>query len=88
MSELPTPGSIQPRKRNDGGSRLAIGIVAIALLVIGALLYAFHGGSTKSTMHSSAETSGRNAPAPYPVVPPPSKHETRETAPTMPPHGP
>ena len=87
MSELPTPGNILSRKRIDGRFGLAIGIVAAAALVIGALLYALHGGSIRST-HPSTGTSGRSEPAPFPVAPPPSKHETKETAPTTPPHGP
>jgi hypothetical protein len=88
MSELPTPGNILSRKRIDGRLGLAFGIVAAAALVIGVLLYALHGGSTKSATHPSAGTSGRSEPAPFPVAPPPSKHETKETAPTTPPHGP
>jgi hypothetical protein len=88
MSELPTPGNILSRKRIDGRLGLAIGIVAAAALVIGVLLYALHDGRIKSATHPSAGTSGRSEPAPFPVAPPPSKHETKETAPTTPPHGP
>jgi hypothetical protein len=88
MSELPTPGTILSRKRIDGRLGLAIGIVAAAALVIGVLLYALQGGSIKSATHPSGGTSGRSQPAPFPVAPPPSKHETKETAPTTPPHGP
>lgn len=67
---------------------MAIAIVVAAVLVIGVLLYLLHGGSTKSASHPPAGTSGRSKPAPFPVAPPPSKHETKETAPTTPPHGP
>ena len=88
MSELPTPGNILSRKRIDGRLGLVVGLVAAAALVIGALLYAMHGGSIKSATHPSGGTNGRSEPAPFPVAPPPSKHETKETAPTMPPHGP
>jgi hypothetical protein len=85
MSELPTPGNILSRKRIDGRLGLAVGIVAAAAVVMGGLLYALHDGSTKSASGPSTAT---EVPAPFPVAPPPSKRETRETAPTMPPHGP
>jgi hypothetical protein len=87
MSELPTPGNILSRKRIDGRLGLAAGIVAAAAVVMGGLLYALHDGSTKSASRPSGGTSGRSEPAPFPVAPPPSKHETKETAPTTPPHG-
>ena len=88
MSEFPTPGTILSRQRIDGRLGAALGIVAAAALVIGVLLYLPHGGSTKSASHPPAGTSGRSEPASFPVAPPPSKHETKETAPTTPPHGP
>lgn len=85
MSELPTPGNILSRKRIDGRLGLAVGIVAAAAVVMGGLLYALPDGSTKSASRPSTATA---VPAPFPVAPPPSKRETRETAPTTPPHGP
>jgi hypothetical protein len=73
---------------HDGRLRLVIGGVAAAALVIGVLLYALDNGRIRSAGHQSAETGERNAPAGYPVPAPPTKHETKETSPTMPPHGP
>ena len=92
MDELPTPGNTRPKRRmvsdHDGRLRLVIGGVAAAALVIGVMLYALDNRRIRSAGHQSAETSGRSEPARYPVPAPPTKHETRETSPTMPPHGP
>ena len=78
MSESPTPGRI------DGRLGLAIGIVGSAALVIGVWLYALYGGSTTSAPRPSAGTKSERSE----VAPPPSKHQLKENAPTMPPHGP
>jgi hypothetical protein len=63
---------------------LAIGIVGSAALVIGVWLYALYGGSTTSAPRPSAGTKSERSE----VARPPSKHQLKENAPTMPPHGP
>ena len=78
MSESPTPGRIDRRLG------LAIGIVGSAALVIGVWLYALYGGSTTSAPRPFVGNKSERSE----VAPPPSKHQLKENAPTMPPHGP